>query len=81
MDQLAEIAAIASIKTEIINPVIKLLIVVGVIYFLYGVVHFMQNRDDKDGKNHMIWGLVGLAVMVSAFGLVNFLYSLVASLK
>ncbi len=86
MDQLAAIPIIESVKSQIINPAIKLLLVVGVVYFLYGLVKFlsasryrMDSQGAEEGKKHMVYGLIGLAVIISAFGIVNLIGSAVGT--
>lgn len=63
------------IVDEIINPLIKLLFGAGTIIFLYGMVEFLWALDDETkrgkGKQHMIWGIIGLAIMVSVFAIIN----------
>ncbi len=60
---------------EIINPIIGVLFAGALAYFLYGLAIYVINSGDpgkrKDGQNHMQWGLIGLAVMVSAWGLIQ----------
>ena len=45
------------------------------IYFLWGLVVFVQNADNPDkraeGYKHMLWGIIGIFIMVSAKGIVN----------
>ncbi len=66
---------IESIKAQIFNPVIILLFVVALTVFLWGVFEFMAGQGNEEkvsaGKKHMIWGIIGLGVMVSAFGILN----------
>jgi len=66
---------IRKINAEIINPLIGLLIALAVIMFLWGVVEFIANSDNEekreDGKKHIIWGIVGIFIMVSVFGIMN----------
>lgn len=61
----------------IINPLIILLLVSAVVYFLFGVMLFVKNQDSEDaqveGKRHMVWGIVGIAVIISVFGILNLL--------
>lgn len=49
----------------------------GVVFFLFGVVKYIKSGDDAEGvaaaKNVMIYGIIGLFVMVSMWGLVNIL--------
>jgi hypothetical protein len=48
----------------------------GIIVFLYGVLKFIakggNQEDRRDGINFMIYGIIGIAVMVSVWGLVKF---------
>ena len=63
------------IQTNILNPVIALLFSAAVVYFLYGVFEFVrgQGSDEarKTGAQHILWGVVGMAVMVSAYGIIH----------
>ncbi len=63
------------ILDNIVNPLILLLMAVAVIYFLYGVFTFIQNADNpekrKEGYESMVWGVIGIFIMVSAIGLKN----------
>lgn len=60
-----------------LSPVAYLLIGLAVIFFLVGIVRFMFSVGDetkrKEGKTMMIYGIIGLFVMVSVWGLVNLL--------
>lgn len=55
---------------------IPFLIALAILYFLYGVLQFIMNADDDTkraaGRNKIIYGLVGLVVMVSVWGLIGF---------
>lgn len=70
---------INKILENIVNPIILLLMALAVVYFLYGVLIFIQNADNPDmrqeGYNHMIWGIIGIFIMVSAFGIKNLIGS------
>ena len=74
-----------TIRTEIANPILKFILAVAVIYFLYGVAQFIINREDSskagEGKQHMLWGLIGLAIIISVFGVVNLISSFLGGLK
>ncbi len=49
---------------------------VALLYFVYGVVQFIANAgDDKarePAKNAILWGIVGMLIMVSTFGIIRF---------
>jgi hypothetical protein len=70
---------LTKIKSEIIVPLIGLLFVLALIYFLWGavqyIIHMNSPADRQTGQRHMIWGIIGLAIMMSAFGIVNFVFN------
>lgn len=58
------------------NAIIPLLFSAALAIFIFGVVKFIGNSDSKEkekGRDFMIWGIVGLFVMISVWGLVNVL--------
>lgn len=59
----------------IIEPLILLLFALALLLFLWGIVVFIAKMDSEDerkkGARHMIWGLVGMFVMLSVYGIVN----------
>lgn len=66
---------INNIMSNIVNPLITLMIAVAVLYFLYGVYQFVKNADssaerEKGGQN-MLYGVLGFFLMISAYGVVN----------
>ena len=69
---------IASVNRVIINPLIIFIFSLALIMFLFGLVKFLANREagtqtSSEGKNHMLWGVVGMAIMMSVFGIMNFI--------
>lgn len=65
------------LKNLILNPIEKILIVAGTLLFLWGVVEFIAGASSEDkrtqGKRHMIWGIVGLAIILGARGVIKVL--------
>jgi ABC-type thiamin/hydroxymethylpyrimidine transport system permease subunit len=64
---------LAKINEIIINPLILLLFGVALLFFVYGVFEYiLKARANpakmKEGRSHMLWGLVGMFVMISVFG-------------
>ena len=61
----------SKVGAQIINPLIIFLFALAVVLFLYGLVEFIGNgaNDEKKttGKSHMIWGIVGLTIMMGVW--------------
>jgi hypothetical protein len=61
---------------DILNAIIPILVVLGVLYFIWGVITYMIGSDEeakKAGRDRIIFGIIGLAVIVAMWGLVNIL--------
>ena len=67
---------VANLKT-ILNAVIGLLFVLVTLWFVWGVIQYVSAGGEdaklKLGKEHMVWGIIGMAVMAGAWGIVNIL--------
>ena len=70
---------ISNVNKMIINPIIIFLFALAVVFFVYGIVEFISNQENEEkktkGKSHMIWGIVGITIMMSVFMLMNILMS------
>ncbi len=68
---------ILTIQQSILDPITYLLLVLGGVVFLYGVVEFIAGAANEDartkGKSHMIWGLLGLLIMISVKAIITIL--------
>jgi hypothetical protein len=53
----------------LVDPLIKLIFAAALVTFFWGVFQFIRGASDETaratGRNHMIWGIVGMAIMVS----------------
>ena len=62
---------IANVDKFIINPLILFLFALALVFFLYGVFEFIANLDNEEkkstGKSHMLWGIVGLTIMMGVW--------------
>jgi hypothetical protein len=76
---------IQSIDKVIINPIILFLFAVAVVYFLYGLAQYLLSPDNeevrKSSKSHMMWGIIGLFIMVAVFGIMKILLNTVGENK
>lgn len=67
---------LGKIARVIINPVVTLGFVVATIYFFWGVIQLIwksdSDADRKQGQQAIMYGLIGLFVMFSVFGILHF---------
>ena len=75
----ADIQSILGQIVNIVNAIIPILMLVAFAVFLWGVVKFIFSGGDeekrKTAKHYLIYGLIGLFVMVAVWGLVTVLIS------
>lgn len=70
-------AIINKIVEVVINPLILLLMAIAFVVFLWGGFEFIagasgvENREK--GKRHMLWGIIGLFIMIAVFGILKIL--------
>ncbi|NOY35354.1 MAG: hypothetical protein GXP44_00245 [bacterium] len=76
---------LAKITDQILNPLIGLVIAVALMIFIWGVIEFIAGaaNDEKrsKGKQHMVWGVIGLFIMVSVFGIMQILVNFWADIR
>ncbi|MBI2610778.1 hypothetical protein HYW60_02490 [Candidatus Kaiserbacteria bacterium] len=63
--------------TYVIDPAILLVIAAGFFLFVFGLVQFLLDLDKGANREqhikHMLWGIVGMFVMVSVYGILALL--------
>ena len=68
-----------NVNKLIINPAIALLFGVAVVLFLYGVFQFISGQENEEkkttGKSHMLWGVIGIVIMMGVFSILNIIMS------
>lgn len=66
---------ITKIAENIINPTLLLLFALALVYFLWGVLKYIREADKaasrEEGASHMLWGVVGMAIMIGAYTLIK----------
>tara|TARA_B100000745_G_C20101681_1_gene376866 strand:+ start:487 stop:777 length:291 start_codon:yes stop_codon:yes gene_type:complete len=64
-----------AISDAILYPLIVLMLVVAVIIFLYGGLEYVLGAGNdaarEKGQKHLLWGIIGLVIMVSAYGILR----------
>lgn len=67
------------INQYILNPLILLAFAVAFLVFFWGVFQFINSQttdtNREEGKRKIFWGLFGMFIMVSAYGLINLILS------
>lgn len=75
---------LGKISDTIITPLMNFLIVLATLVFLWGIIQYVIAGDSADkterAKRQIVWGLVGLTVMGSAWAIVNVLRSTILGL-
>lgn len=69
---------IFSVIDSVFSPLIKIIIGLTVLYFVWGIIKFVirgEIKDKEEAKQMMFWGIVGLFVMLSVWGIVNVIES------
>ncbi len=64
---------LSKIAMLIINPLIVLGFVIATIYLFYGIAEMIWKSDSKDdtSKNNVKYGVIGLFIMFSVYGILN----------
>lgn len=69
------------ILRQIIDPLIRILVALAIVYFIWGVVKYISHGGDEnkrtEGYKTMIYGVIALFVIVSVWGLVAVLQNTV----
>ena len=63
---------------QILGYVLPIVIVLAVIWIIWGIIQFVTNSDEEErakAKMHIVYGIIGLFVIISLFGLVGFIQS------
>lgn len=61
--------------TFLINPAILVIFAAGFLLFIWGLVQFLlalnkSGTEYDEGKQHMLWGIVGMFIMASVYGII-----------
>ena len=69
----------------IVYPIVQLMFGLAVLYFVWGALQFVLHGSDEGarekGKSTMLWGSVGIFIMVSAWGIIYLVSNTVKDLS
>jgi len=75
---------IGKIGVNILTPLVWIFFGLATIYFLWGVFEFIRDYDNPEargkGAQHMLWGVIGMFIMFSAFGIMNLIAATIKSI-
>ncbi len=64
-----------AVNQAIINPIIGVIFAAALLLFLFGAAKLVLNAGDdtkrNEGKQHMLWGIIGMVIMVSVFSILK----------
>lgn len=68
-----------NVNRLIVNPLIVFMFALAIAFFLFGVLKFLMNQENEDkkteGKQHMLWGIVGITIMMGVFTILKIVLS------
>lgn len=74
-----------AINKVVINPFIVLLFACAFAVFIWGVIKYLMNPGDetalKESKSHIMWGIVGMFIMVSVFAIMKIILNTLGERK
>ena len=66
---------VPKIVDNIVMPIVQLTFALAVVVFVWGLIGFFKNGDESaertKGQQHILWGVVGMAIMVSVYGIIR----------
>lgn len=78
-------AFIQKLISVIVTPLLTLVFAVAFIVFVWGVFQYLIAQNDPGaratGTQHIMWGVIGMAIMVSAYGIINFVIQTLQSVR
>lgn len=72
--QVKDLSGVVKWINSVLNTATSLIVALAVVYVLYGIFQFVKAGDDEartEGRNKMVYGIIGIAVMVSVWALVR----------
>jgi O-antigen/teichoic acid export membrane protein len=69
-----QLVRILSSIRDWLNIIIPILVILSLIYFIWGVIRFViQGNEEtkKEAKEQVIYGLIGIFVLLSVYGIIN----------
>ena len=63
-----------------LRPIVNLMFLAATLFFVWGVVEYIAGADNEKsrttGRDHIFWGIIGLAIMSTVYFTLNILSSI-----
>ena len=73
----ANFSDLINIFINLISLTIPVIVSLALLYFFWGLANFILHtgggKEQEEAKNVMVWGIIGLFVMISILGIVQLL--------
>ncbi len=64
-----------TINQVVLVPLIQLMMAIALIVFIWGGFQYVRGSNDPaarlEGRRHLLWGIIGFTVMVSAYAILT----------
>ena len=75
---------IGKIETNVVNPILTLFFAVALLVFIWGAFTYVAHADDStkrsEGGKGILYGICGMFIMFSVFGIINLITATVQGL-
>lgn len=65
----------AKLNAAVFFPLLTLMMALALLVFLYGAFEYVVNAGSDDGRaqgrRHLMWGIIGMLVMISAYAILT----------
>jgi hypothetical protein len=66
---------VGRIESVILFPIMSFMLSLALLYFLWGAYEFVRNAESDEGRTngkvHMMYGIIGMLVMISAMAILK----------
>jgi hypothetical protein len=66
---------VAKLQAVILNPLIILLTAIALLVFLWGAFQYVYQASSgearEEGRRHMLYGIIGMLIMLSAYAIIS----------
>ncbi|MBI5126471.1 MAG: hypothetical protein HZA80_01780 [Candidatus Taylorbacteria bacterium] len=70
---------LSKVLDNVVNPIVDLVFALATVIFIWGLYQYFISEADgakrAEGAQHILWGVVGMFIMVSVWGIIRFVLS------